>query len=76
MAEARVGQRYQKIDGFGLRSIWQVVRVEADLNGIRHCNIVDVTDWTNVKLIAEATLTKRRFYRLVATPVEALETVE
>ena len=74
MAEARVGQRYQKIDG--VRSVWEVIRVGADLNGIRHCHIMDVTDQTNIKLIAEATLTKRRFYRLIAAPVEVHETVE
>jgi len=74
MAEVRIGQRYQKSDG--LRSIWEVTRVEADLNGIRHCHVVDVTDPTNFKLIAEATLTKRRFYRLVAVPMDALEVVE
>ena len=74
MREARIGERYQKIEG--VRSVWEVLSVETDLNGIRHCHIVDVIDRTNSKLIAEAILTKRRLYRLVAAPVVAHGEVE
>jgi hypothetical protein len=66
VAEARVGQQYEKINGAGL--VWEVVAVKADLNGLRHCYIVDVKDRTNVKLISESTLTNRKFYRLLAEP--------
>ena len=66
MAEARIGQQYRKIEG--LSSVWEVVAIEANRNGIRHCHIVNVTDRTNIKLISERTLTKRKFYRLLAEP--------
>jgi hypothetical protein len=74
MGEARVGQQYSKVDG--TRLVWKVVAIETDLNGIRHCHIVDVNDRTNVKLISERTLSKRKFYRLLAEPVHSYAEVE
>ncbi len=74
MREARIGQQYRKTDAVNL--VWEVIAVAADLNGVRHCYIVDVNDHTNIKLIAEAILMKRRFYQLLAEPVANLETVE
>jgi hypothetical protein len=62
-----------KIDG---RSLWEVLAVEADLNGIRHCHITDVKDHTNRKLISERILTKRKYYRLLAEPVAEYAEVE
>ena len=72
MAEARIGQRYKKIDGQG--SIWEVVAIQGDPNGIRHCRTVNVSDRTNTKVIAEGTLTKRKFYRLCAERAGSYET--
>ena len=74
MAYAQVGQQYRKVDG--TRSVWQVTAVEADLNGIRHCHIVDIRDRTSTKAISESTLTKRRFFRLVAEHAASHEYVE
>ena len=64
MAEARVGQRYRKVDAASV--VWEVVAVRPDLEGVRHCRIVAVSDRTNSKLIAEKTLTHRKFYHLIA----------
>jgi hypothetical protein len=74
MREVRVGQQYRKADG--VSRIWEVIAFAPDLNGIRHCYIMDVGDRTNIRLIAEATLMKRRFYRLHAEPVASLEPAE
>ena len=63
MAEARVGQRYKKVDAAWVT--WEVVDMGANLEGVRHCRIVDVNDRTNKKLISEKTLTNRKFYQLV-----------
>ena len=64
VAVAEVGQRYRKV---GAPSIaWAVVSIGVDLEGIRHCHIVDVSDRTNIKFISEKTLTNRQYYRLVA----------
>lgn len=64
VAEARIGQRYKKVDAAWV--IWEVVDIGADLEGIRHCRIVDVNDRTNKKLISEKTLTNRKLYQLVS----------
>jgi hypothetical protein len=64
VAVAQVGQRYLKVGAPSF--VWEVVSIGVDLQGIRHCQIVDVNDRTNVKLISEPTLTNRRFYRLIA----------
>ena len=64
VAVAQVGQRYLKVGATSF--VWEVVSIGVDLQGIRHCQIVDVNDRTNVKLISEPTLTNRRFYRLIA----------
>jgi hypothetical protein len=74
MAEARIGEQYIKIDGPG--SVWEVVAVQVDPNGIRHCQIVNVSDRTNTKVISERTLTKRKFYRLFAERPARYEEVE
>jgi hypothetical protein len=74
MGEARIGEQYRKIDGPG--SVWQVVAIRADPNGIRHCQIVNVSDRTNTKVISEGTLTKRKFYRLYAEQPASYEEVE
>jgi hypothetical protein len=74
MAEARIGEHYRKIDGAG--SVWKVVAIHVDPNGIRHCQIVNVSDRTNTKVISESTLTKRRFYRLCANQSPSFEEVE
>ena len=74
MAEARIGEQYRKLDGRG--SVWQVVAIHADLNGIQHCRIVNVSDRTNAKVISERTLTKRTFYRLYAEQAASCEEVE
>jgi hypothetical protein len=63
VAVAQIGQQYSKV---GATRAWAVVSIGiVDLEGIRHCQIVDVTDRTNIKLISETTLTNRRFYRLI-----------
>jgi hypothetical protein len=64
VAVAQVGQRYWKAGA--TRFAWEVVSIGVDLEGIRHCHIVDVNDRTNIKLISEKTLTGRKFYRLIA----------
>ena len=64
MAIAQVGQRYLKASA--TRFVWEVVSIGVDIEGIRHCHIVDVNDRTNIKLISEKTLTDRKFYRLIA----------
>jgi hypothetical protein len=64
VAVAQVAQRYLKVGAPSF--VWEVVSIGVDLQGIRHCQIVDVNDRTNVKLISEPTLTNRRFYRLIA----------
>ena len=64
MAEARVGQRYKRVDAAWV--VWEVVAVRPDLEGVRHCRIVDVNDRTNNKLISEKTLTNRKLYQLVS----------
>ena len=64
MADAQIGEQYLKIDG--ARSVWQVVAIQIDPNGIRHCRLVNVSDHTDTKAISESTLRKRRFYRLCA----------
>jgi hypothetical protein len=74
VAEARIGQRYRKIDGHG--SVWEVVAIQADPNGIRHCQIVNVSDRTNAKVISESTLTKRKFYRVYAERAASYEEIE
>ena len=64
MAVAQIGQQYSKVGT--TRSAWTVVSIGVlDLEGMRHCQIVDVSDRTNIKLISETTLTNRRFYRLI-----------
>jgi len=74
MRDVRVGQQYRKAEG--ISRIWEVIAFAPDLNGIRHCYIMDVGDRTNIMLIAQATLTTRRFYRLLAEPVASLEPAE
>jgi len=74
MAEARIGEQYRKADGLG--SVWEVVAIQVDLNGIRHCQIVNVGDRTNTKGISEGTLTKRRFYRRLREAMPSHEEVE
>jgi hypothetical protein len=74
MTDVRVGQQFRKTESISV--VWEVIAFAPDLNGIRHCYIMDVGDRTNIKLIAEATLTKRRFYRLLAEPVASLEPAE
>ena len=64
MAVAQIGQRYRKVGATKL--VWEVVSIDFDREGIRHCHIVDIKDRTNIKLISENTLTNRRFYRLIA----------
>ena len=64
MAVAQIGKRHGKVGATSF--VWEVVSIGVDLQGIRHCQIVDVSDRTNVKLISEPTLTNRRFYRLIA----------
>ena len=63
MAVAQIGQRYGKVGATSF--VWEVVSIGVDLQGIRHCHIVDVNDRTNIKLISEGTLTDRKFYRLI-----------
>lgn len=60
MADAQIGEHYRKIDG---GSVWEVVAIHIDPNGIRHCRIVNVVDRTNTKVVSESTLMKRRFFR-------------
>lgn len=74
MAEARIGEQYRKIDGAG--SVWQVVAIQVDPNGIRHCQIVNVSDRTSTKMISERTLITRKFYRRLAETVPSYEEVE
>jgi hypothetical protein len=64
VAVAQVGQRYSKVGATSF--VWEVVSIGVDRQGIRHCQIVDVNDRTNIKLISEITLTNRKFYRLIA----------
>lgn len=64
MAEARIGQRYKKVDAAWVT--WEVIDIGADLEGVRHCRIVDVNDRTNKKLISEKTVTNCKFYQLVS----------
>ena len=64
MAEARVGQRYKKVGAAWVT--WEIVDIRPDLEGVRHCRIVDLNDRTINKLIAEKTLTNRKFYQLVS----------
>ena len=64
MSETQIGQQYQKVGE--ARSVWTVIDVGTNLEGIPHCHIVDVSDRTNIKLISEKALTDRRFYRLCA----------
>jgi hypothetical protein len=64
MAVAQIGQRYRKVGATSFT--WAVVSIGVDLEGIRHCRIVDVNDRTNIKLISEKTLTNRKYYRLIA----------
>jgi hypothetical protein len=63
-----------KIDGPG--SIWEVIAIQADPNGIRHCQMVNVSDRTNTKVISEKTLTSRKFYRFCREWVVNYEEVE
>jgi hypothetical protein len=74
MADAHIGEHYRKIDGLG--SVWEVVAINVDPNGIRHCRLVNVSDHTDIKAISEGTLTKRRFYRLYASAPPVHEQVE
>ena len=74
MAEAQIGEHYRKTDGLG--SVWEVVAIQVDPKGIRHCQIVNVGDRTNTKAISEGTLTKRKFYRLLREAMPSLEKVE
>ena len=74
MREVRIGQQYRKTDG--ISRVWEVISFAPDLNGIPHCYIMDVSDQTNIRLIAQATLTKRTFYRLLSEPVADVDTVE
>jgi len=64
VAVAQIGQRYRKVGATSFT--WEVVSISVDLQGIRHCQIVDVNDRTNIKLISENTLTNRKFYRFIA----------
>lgn len=73
MREVRIGQQYRKTDG--MSRAWEVIAFAPDLNQIPHCYIMDLSDRTNIRLIARATLAKRSFYRLLVEPV-AVETVE
>ena len=63
-----------KIDGPG--STWEVIAIQVDPNGIRHCQMVNVSDRTNTKVISEKTLTSRKFYRLCRERVVNYEEVE
>ena len=62
MALPQVGQRYWKVGPVKL--VWEVVAGGFDLEGIRHCRIVNVNDRTSVKLISELALADRKLYRL------------
>jgi len=74
MADVQIGEHYRKIDGAG--SVWEVVGIHVDPNGIRHCRLVNVSDHTDTKAISESTLMKRRFYRLWAEAPLIYEQVE
>lgn len=74
MAEARIGEQYRKIDGAG--SVWKVVAIQVDPNGIRHCQIVNVRDLTNTKVISEMTLTRRKYYRRMVEAAPSYEDAE
>lgn len=74
MADAQIGEHYRKIDGAG--SVWEVVAIHVDPNGIRHCRIANVDDHTNTKVISESTLMKRKFYRRCAEAAPIYEEVE
>jgi hypothetical protein len=65
VAVTQIGQRYRKVGPTSFA--WAVVSIGVvDLEGIGHCQIVDVNDRTNIKLISEDTLTNRKYYRLIA----------
>ncbi|MGE5203092.1 MAG: hypothetical protein ACM3O6_13610 [Acidobacteriota bacterium] len=64
MVEAQVGQRYKRLDA--QRVVWEVIAVRLDLEGVRHCRIVEMNNRSNEKLISEKTLTNRKFYLLVS----------
>ena len=74
VTEAQIGQQYRKNGAH--KSVWEVVAIQADPNGIRHCQIVNVGDRTTTKVISEGTLTKRKFYRLCAEQAASYEEVE
>ena len=74
MAGARIGERYSKIDGPA--SVWEVVTIHVDPNGIRHCRIANVSDRTNTKMVSEKTLTKGKFYRRLGEAVPSYDEVE
>lgn len=74
MTDAHIGEHYRKIDGAG--SVWEVVAIHVDQNGIRHCRLVNVGDHTDTKVIAESILMKRRFYRRCADAAPVYVEVE
>ena len=62
---------YQKMDAHG--SVWEVLFIRADPNGIRHCHVANASDRTTVKLISERSLISRKFYRLFIEPMPAMD---
>lgn len=56
------GQRYQKVDG---SSIWVVVELTTDGEGIVHARVTRFGDSTTVKMLSVSALRDARMYKLL-----------
>jgi hypothetical protein len=61
--EVQAGQKYQQTES---TSVWQVVDLTKDGEGIAHARLVRIGDPTAGKMISVSALRDPRLYRLVA----------
>ncbi len=60
--DVQPGQRYQQADS---SSVWEVMDMTKDGEGIAHARLIRVGDATAVKMISVSALKDPRLYRLV-----------
>jgi hypothetical protein len=60
--DVQAGQKYQQTDS---PSVWQVMDLTKDGEGIAHARLLRIGDPTAVKMISVSALKDQRLYRLV-----------
>ncbi|WP_142849688.1 hypothetical protein [Telmatospirillum sp. J64-1] len=64
------GQHYRKMDA---DSVWEVIGLTDDREGIRHARLARVGDPSNIKMISVSALRDSKLYKLLPTPAPSSE---